>query len=82
LLGWMLDSFSSQGAYVWDLVTAVQATNPSVCPEVPMSLDIVTQTGAEQGRTILTQGATNIMVCLTPDKAQVRALSASILGRK
>jgi inosine-uridine nucleoside N-ribohydrolase len=82
LLRWMLDSFSSQGAYVWDLVTAVQATNPSVCPEVPMSLDIVTQTGAEQGRTIITQGATNIMVCLTPDKAQVRALSASILGRK
>lgn len=81
LLKWMLDSWSPEGVYVWDLVAAVQATNPSICPEVPLAVNIVTAAGPEQGRTAVIQGDLNVAVCLDPDSGQVKALAVSILGR-
>jgi purine nucleosidase/pyrimidine-specific ribonucleoside hydrolase len=80
LLQWMLDSWSPEGVYIWDLAAAVQATTPSVCPEVPLAINIVTTTGPEQGQTLVTQGDPNILVCLDPDVGQMKSLSASILG--
>jgi inosine-uridine nucleoside N-ribohydrolase len=80
LLQWMLDSWSPEGVYIWDLVTAVQATNPIVCPEIPLAIDIVTSPGPEQGRTVVTQGEPNILVCFEPDSGQVKSIAASILG--
>jgi pyrimidine-specific ribonucleoside hydrolase len=80
LLQWMLDSWSPQGVYIWDLVAAVQATNPSVCPEVPLAINIITSPGPEQGQTLVKQGEPNILVCLDPDVGQMKSLSASILG--
>ncbi len=74
-------SMSPQGrAYIWDLVAAVQADNPSVCPEVPISLQVNATPGAEQGRTVKTDGEPNASVCLNPDPDQVKALAASVLG--
>jgi len=67
--------------YVWDLVAAVQATNPALCPEVSLSVEIVTSPGPEQGRTAVIQGDPNVAVCLNPDSGQIKALAASILGR-
>ena len=46
LLRWMLDSWSPEGVYVWDLVAAVQATRPQVCPEVHLALEVITAPGA------------------------------------
>jgi inosine-uridine nucleoside N-ribohydrolase len=80
LLKWMLDSWSPNGVYIWDLVAAVQATNQSVCPEVSLGIDIDSSPGPEQGRTSITQGAPNVSVCLDPDIDQVKSLAASILG--
>jgi inosine-uridine nucleoside N-ribohydrolase len=80
LLHWMLDSWSANGVYIWDLVAAVQATNQSVCPEVSLGIDIITSPGPEQGRTIVTQDAPNVSVCLNPNIEQVKSLAASILG--
>jgi pyrimidine-specific ribonucleoside hydrolase len=80
LLQWMLDSWSAKGVYIWDLVAAVQATNQSVCPEVSLGIDIVTSPEPEQGRTIVTEGAPHVSVCLKPDIEQVKSLAASILG--
>jgi pyrimidine-specific ribonucleoside hydrolase len=82
LLQWMLDTWSAKGVYIWDLVTAIQVSNPSVCPEVPLAISIVTNAGPELGRTQVTQGAPNVSVCLNPDVGQVKALAASILSRK
>jgi inosine-uridine nucleoside N-ribohydrolase len=82
LLQWMLDSWSAKGVYIWDLVTAIQASNPSVCPEVPLAISIVTDAGPEQGSMMVTQGAPNVSVCLNPDAGQVKALAASILNGK
>jgi inosine-uridine nucleoside N-ribohydrolase len=81
LLQWMLDSWSPEGVYVWDLVAAVQATNPSLCPEVSLAVNIITTPGPDQGRTAVIQGDHNVAVCLDPDSGQVKALAASILGR-
>jgi pyrimidine-specific ribonucleoside hydrolase len=80
LLQWMLDSWSKQGVYVWDLVAAVQATNPSICREVSLAVNIITTSGPEQGRTAVIQGDPNVAVCLNPDSGQVKAIAASILG--
>jgi len=80
LLNWMLDSWSPEGVYIWDLVAAVQATHPSVCPEVQQAVNIVTSPGPEQGRTVVTQGEPNILVCFEPDSGQVKSIVDSILG--
>ena len=80
LLNWMLDSWSPGGVYIWDLVAAVQATHPTVCPEVPLAISIVTSPGPEQGRTVVTQGEPNILVCFEPNLGQVKSIVDSILG--
>lgn len=82
LLEWMLNSWSPEGVYVWDLVAALQATNPAMCPEVSLSIDIITTPGPDQGRTIPMQKASNVRVCLDPDTGQMKALAASILGSR
>jgi purine nucleosidase/pyrimidine-specific ribonucleoside hydrolase len=82
LLQWMLDSWSPEGVYIWDLVAAVQATIPTICPEIPLAINIVTSPGPEQGRTEVTQGEPNVLVCLDPDIGQVKSLSAYILGNE
>lgn len=81
LLQWMLHSWSQTGVYVWDLVTAVNATDPGLCPEVPLSLDINVAPGPEQGRTVITDQLPNVVVCLDPDTEQIKALAAGVLGQ-
>jgi pyrimidine-specific ribonucleoside hydrolase len=81
LLQWMLDSWSKQGVLVWDLVAAINATDPAVCPEVPLAVDILVAPGPDQGRTVLTDQNPNVFVCLDPDPDQIKALAAAILRR-
>jgi inosine-uridine nucleoside N-ribohydrolase len=76
----MLDSWSKEGVYIWDLVAAVHATNPAVCPEVDLAIDIITTTGPEQGRTAVTNGVPNVSVCLDLDAEQVKSITSSIMG--
>jgi len=78
LLKWMLDNWSSDGVYIWDLVAAVQATNMATCPEVPLALDVVTAPGLEQGRTLTVDTSPNVSVCLDPDPARMKALVLSV----
>lgn len=81
LLRWMLDSWSPEGVYIWDLVAAVQATNPQVCPEESLALEVITTLGVEQGRTLAVDKSPNAAVCLEPDVDQVKALAAFIFGQ-
>ncbi len=80
LLQWMLNSWSPKGVYIWDLVAAVQATNPALCPEASLAVDIITTPGSEQGRTAVVQETPNVGVCLEPDAEQIKALAAYIIG--
>jgi purine nucleosidase/pyrimidine-specific ribonucleoside hydrolase len=81
LLQWMLDSWSSTGVYIWDLATAVEATDPALCPEVPLAVDILVAPGPDLGRTVITDQTPNVSVCLDPDPGQIQALARAILGR-
>jgi inosine-uridine nucleoside N-ribohydrolase len=79
LLHWMLNSWSDKGVFIWDLVAAVQASTPLVCKEAALNVNIITESGPEQGRTAVTQEAPDVSVSLEPDRAQVKSLVASIL---
>jgi len=80
ILGWMLDSWSPDGTYVWDLAAAVAGTDPRLCPQVSLALDVVLEPGPEQGRTIITDQTPNASVCLEPDAEQIIARTVGILG--
>ena len=80
-LKWMLRSWSLEAAYIWDLVAAVSATDPGLCPEVQLALDVDLDAGSEQGRTIVVGKSANAWVCLDPDSEQIRARVAGILGQ-
>lgn len=77
LLGWMLDSWSPDGVYIWDLVAAVQASNPNLCQEVNLGVDIQTAPGPEQGRMLIDETQNDTTVCLNPDADQVKSITAS-----
>ena len=81
ILQWMLDSWSPRGVFIWDLVAAVNAADPTLCPLVPLSVDVVLAPGPEQGRTAVTDGPSNTAVCLAPDGEAVKAVAAGVLGR-
>jgi inosine-uridine nucleoside N-ribohydrolase len=69
------------GVYVWDLVAAANAADPTLCPLVPLSVEVVTAAGPEQGRTAVREGPPNTAVCLGPDGEGVKAAAAGVLGR-
>jgi len=80
-LEWMLRSWSLEAAYIWDLVAAVSATDPKLCPEVQLALKVDLDAGSEQGRTVIVSDPAFAWVCLDPDSEQIRARVAGILGQ-
>jgi purine nucleosidase/pyrimidine-specific ribonucleoside hydrolase len=78
LLQWMLDNWSRDGVFIWDLVAAVQATDPATCPEAQMALEVVTAPGPEQGRTKIVEQSPNVSVCLDPAPDLIKSLAASV----
>jgi pyrimidine-specific ribonucleoside hydrolase len=80
LLQWMLDSWSSKGVYLWDLVAAVNTADPSLCPETPLSLDVITTPGRDLGQTVIDNRSPNASVCLNPDPVRVKERVAEIFG--
>jgi inosine-uridine nucleoside N-ribohydrolase len=81
LLQWMLNTWSRKGVMAWDLVAAVNATDPALCPQVPLAVDILVTPGPNQGRTVITDQTPNVFVCLDPDPDQIKAHAAAILRR-
>jgi purine nucleosidase/pyrimidine-specific ribonucleoside hydrolase len=81
ILEWMLRSWSLDAAYIWDLVAAVAATDPNLCPEVHLALDVVLEQGSEQGQTIVDDEPANAWVCLDPVSTQIKLRVATILGQ-
>ena len=81
LLQWTLESWSVERVYIWDLVAAVNTTDPALCPEVPLALDVLVELGPHQGQMVVRDQAPNVIVCLAPDAERIRALAASVLGR-
>jgi len=80
MLQWMLNHWYPNGAYVWDLVAAINTTNPELCPVTQLSVDINTQQGPNQGQTLVTDGLPNLSVCLHPELENINARSKTIFG--
>jgi purine nucleosidase/pyrimidine-specific ribonucleoside hydrolase len=81
ILRWMLDSWSTDNAYIWDLAAATVMSDQRLCPKVPLDLEVVTEAGAEQGKTVVGDGSANAQVCLEPDQGQVKLKVTSVLGQ-
>jgi purine nucleosidase/pyrimidine-specific ribonucleoside hydrolase len=80
ILQWMLDSWSPDGMYIWDLVAAVHATDPAFCPEEPFAIDVNLAPGPQQGGLLITDRSPNISACLDPDGGNIKARVAGIFG--
>lgn len=81
MIGYMRDLFPG-GVYLWDLLTAVSLTNPEVCQSEQRHIQILTEPGAEQGRTVVLPNQTpNAMVCLSPREDLVKQRVVQILSR-
>lgn len=81
ILSWILRSWSTDNAYIWDLASAVIMTDQRLCPEVPLAVDVVVDAGYEQGRTSVGDGTANTLVCLKPDVAQIKLNVVDNLGK-
>ena len=81
LLRAMLSWWAPEGVYVWDTVAAVDLTDPGLCYSDDLHLEVVTQAGSQQGRTVpSTIQPANAAVCLIPDVDAIRARVTHILA--
>jgi purine nucleosidase/pyrimidine-specific ribonucleoside hydrolase len=79
LLGVFL-RWSPSGAYVWDAVTAVQATAPELFWTDELYLEVTTAEGEQQGRTVPhTDRLPNAAVALVPDAEGIRSRLTEVL---
>lgn len=74
LVRMMLNVYGVDRVYVWDMVTAAQATLTTLCPEISMGMEVVTKPGPDQGRTRQVDQIPNVSVCLEPDSIKVKSL--------
>jgi purine nucleosidase/pyrimidine-specific ribonucleoside hydrolase len=60
--------------YVWDLTAAIFADDPTLCISEKFRVDVVTEQGPDEGRTIAIQDPNgNVTACLDPDVAAIHA---------
>jgi pyrimidine-specific ribonucleoside hydrolase len=81
ILRWMLGSWYPEGVYVWDLVAAVNATDPALCEQEELQVRVVTEPGDEEGRTVVVGGhSANVTACLEPQAEAMKDLVADTFG--
>ncbi len=73
LLTWMLDEWFEKGVYVWDVVAAVNLTHPELCEREALYVEVSTEIGPEEGRTVVIDGKSpNLIACLHPYAQDIR----------
>lgn len=80
ILDMMLRTMTFEAVYIWDLVAAVAATDPRLCPETPLALEVRLDPGSEQGQLQITEDTANVWACLDPDAGQIRARVETVFG--
>ena len=79
ILRWMLASWYPEGVYAWDLMAAVDLTNPELCSHSDVHVRVNTQPGIEQGQTIVEdEKVPNTSVCLIPSAEEIKAQVAAV----
>jgi pyrimidine-specific ribonucleoside hydrolase len=81
LLRWMLRSWSPKGIFVWDLVAAVNATDPDLCQQEQVNVQVVTEPGDQQGRTVVDKSQPeNTTACMKPKVEAVKKRVRQVFG--
>jgi pyrimidine-specific ribonucleoside hydrolase len=76
-----LDDMYPEGVYIWDLVAAVNTTNPDLCQQEQVHIQVVTESGEEEGRTVVVRDQpANATAYLAPKVDEIKHLVAQILG--
>jgi pyrimidine-specific ribonucleoside hydrolase len=73
---WWLDG----GMYWWDTLAAAVVTDPDLVTMEQMALDVVTDGGAEMGRTIEAPGGSPARVAVAADRQRFEALFLAVLN--
>ena len=86
ILSWMIDyllGLFPDCVYLWDLLTAVNATDPDLCQGEWVHIQVVTELGDEEGRTVVGSGQLpNTTVCLIPQAEEIKHRIARHLLRQ
>lgn len=73
ILRWMLRSWFPTGVYAWDVVAAVDMTDPEHCSHFDHYVWVDTAQGDEQGRTIIDDNQPpNMNVCEIPNERNIK----------
>jgi pyrimidine-specific ribonucleoside hydrolase len=76
-----LSDMYPEGVCLWDLVAAVNATNPDLCQQEQVHIQVVTESGDEEGRTVvISDQPANVTACLKPQADEIKNLVAQTLG--
>ena len=75
----MLRSWYPEGVYAWDVVAAVDMTEPDVCQHIDRFVRIATKPGDAQGQTIVEDSQPpNTSICMTPMAEKLKDRVAEI----
>ena len=84
ILRWDLNYLAEmypEGAYLCDLMAAINTTNPDLCQAERVHVQVLTESGGEKGRTVvLTNQPPNVTAILTPRVEEVKIQAAKIFG--
>jgi len=81
LLDWLFALIGIDRWTIFDLLAAVNTTDPHVCDWQDINLNVETREGTELGRTFIDTSIPNpSKVCLTPDEDAVRSLIMSVFA--
>jgi pyrimidine-specific ribonucleoside hydrolase len=84
ILRWYLDfmaDYYPEGAYMWDLVAAVNVTNPDLCQAEQVHVQVLTEPGDEQGHTVVVRDQPpNVTAYMTPKADEIKRQVAQTLG--
>ena len=73
LMDILFNTWNMKTAEVFDLTAAVLMVHPEMCRYQPLTLEVVTEDGPNQGQTkVAPGGAPNVYVCLEPDVKAVK----------
>jgi len=82
LLRQTMRDWSSASVMIWDLVSAVNASDRGLCEWHDLHIDVAVDGGMGEGQTLVVAGeAVNATACLDPDRAAYKDLAKAVFGR-
>ncbi|MCJ7626592.1 MAG: nucleoside hydrolase [Anaerolineaceae bacterium] len=81
ILRFFLEYSNPDGVYLWDLLAAANTTNPDLCQHEWVHIRVVTDSGDEEGRTVVVSDQPeNTSAFLIPQEDEIKQLVAQTLG--